>query len=77
MSVAGSAPEPVITVLRGAPDPVELAVVLAVLLAPRTVPGHPAAAGPGPSPRWADRSRSLTAMPRPGPAAWRASALPL
>jgi hypothetical protein len=67
---------PVVTVTRGRPAPAELAAVLTVLLAIRTAAGHSPAAESGPSAQWADRSRSLAGIPRPGPGAWRASALP-
>jgi hypothetical protein len=71
VSATGEARGPVISVLHGAPTPDELAVILTVLLA--AVPPGTAAAPPS---LWADRARALHPTPRPGPRAWRASALP-
>jgi hypothetical protein len=63
---------PVITVTQGEPTPAELAAVLAVLLATRsTAPAQSPRASP-----WTARSRARGVFPRPGPHAWRASALP-
>jgi hypothetical protein len=67
---------PVITVRRGSPAPAELAAVLAVLLARSSAATEPGPHG-APASQWAERSRTLTAFPRPGPGSWRASALPL
>jgi hypothetical protein len=70
---------PVITVTRGRVTDAELAALTAVLLAARTAADAAAAdATPPrrqPSP-WAEGSRVRPAPPRPGPHAWRASALP-
>jgi acyl-CoA carboxylase epsilon subunit len=65
-----------ITVTRGEPTSAELAAVLAVLFAARSAAtaGLPAESG-RPS-RWAEHSRARAVFPRPGPHAWRASALP-
>jgi hypothetical protein len=72
----GAPPAPVITVTRGEPTPAELAAVLAVLLAGRSAaPDGPATEHERPS-QWTQRSRARAAFPRPGPHAWRASALP-
>jgi Acyl-CoA carboxylase epsilon subunit len=85
MSMAISVPDeasavPVIAVTRGEPTRAELAAVLAVLLpvllaARSAAPGGPAG-DRTPASRWAEHSRARTAFPRPGPHAWRASALP-
>ncbi len=72
----GTSAVPVITVARGQATPAELAAVLAVLLAAR--PAEPAGV-PAERPRasrWAEHSRTRDTFPRPGPRAWRASALP-
>ena len=71
---------PVIAVTRGRATDAELAAVTTVLLAvARSAAAAAAAAGtarrPWPSP-WAGGSRVRPAPPRPGPHAWRASALP-
>jgi hypothetical protein len=62
---------PYLRVVRGEPTPEELAVLVAVL-ATRSVP---AAAAPRVRSAWADPARRL-GVPRPGPGAWRRSALP-
>jgi hypothetical protein len=69
---------PVITMHRGSATPAEIAAVVAVLLAAGSA-SRPvravfeAAAAPS---AWTDRTRALHALPRPGPHAWRAAALP-
>jgi hypothetical protein len=69
---------PLITVCRGSATPAEIAAVVAVLLAAgsasRSAPAvvEPAAAQSA----WTDRARAWHALPRPGPHAWRAAALP-
>jgi acyl-CoA carboxylase epsilon subunit len=71
----GASAVPVITVTRGEATAGELAAVLTVLLAARsTAPAGRSAQRPRSS-RWAERSRVRAAFPRPGPHAWRASAL--
>lgn len=64
--------EPLFRVLRGDPTAEELAALVGALLAGRrtAIPG-PAA----PASRWARSARPTVAL-RPGPGAWRASALP-
>jgi len=65
--------QPVIRITRGTPTAEELAALVGVLLSrPVAVPA-PAAAG---SSRWARAARPRAAG-RPGPGAWRASALPI
>ena len=68
-----SSREPVLRVIRGDASPEEIAALVAVLLS------RPADAEPAsrrvPS-AWADRSRLLRRPLRPGPGAWRSSALP-
>ena len=68
--------QPVITVTRGRATQAEIAAIVAVLLSLRT-PGAvaPAAESARPS-RWAEGARTRTALPRPGPHSWRASARP-
>jgi hypothetical protein len=67
---------PVITVIHGRPAPAELAAALAVLLAAGAAVATTPPADGAPSSLWAERSRALTAFPRPGPGSWRASAVP-
>jgi hypothetical protein len=76
MSSVDEGQAPVVTVLNGRPAPAELAAVMAVLLALRSAGAAVAPADREPPPAWADRARLLRAVPRPGPHAWRASALP-
>ena len=65
---------PVLRVIRGDATPEEIAAVVAVLLSRPAFsdapPPRPAASA------WADRSRQLRRPLRPGPDAWRRSALP-
>jgi hypothetical protein len=63
---------PYLRVVSGQPSAEELAALVAVLAA------RPAAAPPAPGPRsaWADPARRLGLTHRPGPGAWRRSALP-
>jgi hypothetical protein len=67
---------PVISVTRGKATPADLAAVLAVLLMARSVTPDAPAAEPARSALWARHSRVRTALPRPGPHSWRATALP-
>ena len=73
-----SAANPVIAVTKGHPTAAELAAVLAVLTARAGQVSEPGsvAGGAAPAPAWAERSRGWFTLPRPGPRAWRASALP-
>ncbi len=65
---------PFLRVVRGEPTPEELAALVVVLQARATAT---AGAGPaGPFSAWRDRSRYVRQPLRPGPGAWRASALP-
>ena len=69
----GSAEEPLLRVVRGAPDAAELAALTAVLLALPRAP-EPAVATPRSS--WASPARAIRRHPGAGPGGWRASALP-
>ncbi len=62
---------PFLRVVRGEPTPEQLAAVVA-LLAPRSAP----AAAPPVRSAWSDPGRRLGLTTRPGPGAWRRSALP-
>ena len=65
--------EPALRVVRGDATPEEIAALVAVLLARSggdEVPPVPARSA------WADRSSQLRRPLRPGPGAWRRSALP-
>ena len=62
---------PYLRVVRGEPTPSELAALVAVL-ATRSGPAAPA---PRVRSAWADPARQLR-VGRPGPGAWRRSALP-
>jgi hypothetical protein len=64
--------QPLIKVVRGTPSAEELAALVGVLLTRSS--GVPAEAEPVPS-RWARSARPATGY-RPGPGAWRGSALP-
>ena len=68
-----SEPAPLLAVTRGVPTPDELAAVL-VVLASR--PAAPASRGSASPSSWSAKSRLVRAAVRPGPGAWRASALP-
>ena len=68
--------QPVITVTRGRPTHAEIAAVVAVLLSARAAATPKPAAPAAPPSRWAEGRRTRTALPRPGPHSWRASALP-
>ena len=75
-----ASPVPVITVTRGRATGAEIAAVTAVLFAVRSAADAAAADAaqaerPRPS-RWAESSRVRSWPSRPGPHAWRASALP-
>jgi Acyl-CoA carboxylase epsilon subunit len=63
---------PTLRVIRGNPTAEELAALLAVVAA------RPAPPTPAPRTRqlWSDRAALLRRPLHPGPAAWRASALP-
>jgi|HubBroStandDraft_4_1064222.scaffolds.fasta_scaffold225903_2 hypothetical protein len=69
----GSVSRPVLSVVRGAPTPEELAAVV-VALAARGGQPEPAA-GPRRS-EWAAKSRQMRPALTAGPGAWRASGLP-
>jgi hypothetical protein len=63
---------PYLQVVRGEPTPEELAALVAVLAA-RSVP---VAAPPRVRSAWSDPARGFGLVRRPGPGAWRRSALP-
>jgi hypothetical protein len=64
---------PLFAVTRGRPAPDELAALL-VVLASRPV--APASGGRAARSEWSAKGRMVRAPVRPGPGAWRASALP-
>ena len=66
-------PGPLVAVTRGAPTHDELAALL-VVLARR--PAAPPSRGDAGRTEWSAKSRMMRAALRPGPGAWRASALP-
>jgi hypothetical protein len=65
--------EPVLRIVRGDATPEEVAALVAVLL---SRPGALSATSAPARSAWADRSRQLRRPLRPGPGAWRRSALP-
>ena len=67
------ASEPALRVVRGDATPEEIAALVAVLLS--RVGGDEVPPGQARS-AWADRARQLRRPLRPGPGAWRRSALP-
>jgi hypothetical protein len=68
--------QPAITVTRGRATRAEIAALVAVLLSVRVPVAAATAAESARPSRWAEGSRTRTALPRPGPHSWRASALP-
>lgn len=70
-----TADRPLLRVVRGDPDDEELAALAAVLAAARDAAG-PEPGPPAPRSVWGDPAHRLRAPLRPGPGAWRASALP-
>ena len=66
--------EPVLRVVRGAPDDVEVAALAVVLAALAATP--PPADPTRPPSRWVDRAAHLRCPLRVGQDAWRTSALP-
>jgi hypothetical protein len=69
---ADPAREPALRVVRGDATPEEIAALVAVLL---SRPGDDEVPVPARS-AWADRSSQVRRPLRPGPGAWRRSALP-
>jgi hypothetical protein len=69
----GTPGRPLLRVVRGNPDDTELAALTAVVAAAATR-GEPAS--PPQRSRWGDPAARLRTPLRPGPGAWRASALP-
>ena len=72
MSAEEEQERPLLRVVRGEPDDVELAALTAVV----TALASQRAPEPAPRPRslWADRASLLRRPHHPGPGAWRASA---
>ncbi len=69
-------PEPLLRVVRGYPDPAQLAALVAVLAAASArgaAESSASTAGPDP---WRDHARRLGAPPSPGPGVWPTSARP-
>jgi Acyl-CoA carboxylase epsilon subunit len=77
MTALGEETVPVLTVVHGKPTPAELAAVVAVLLAARGA-GRTGGSATDAARRslWAEHAPVRNQLPRPGPGAWRASALP-
>jgi hypothetical protein len=64
--------QPHLRIVRGNPDAVEIAAVVAALTALRSP-------GDSPAPQrslWSSRARNTRPATRPGPGAWRASMMP-
>ncbi len=75
MNADRPAGEPALRIVRGDATPEEIAALVAVLLSlPR--PGDASVTSAPARSAWADRSRQLRRPLRPGPGAWRRSALP-
>jgi hypothetical protein len=74
LEVKAMADRPLLRIVRGSPDDAEIAALTAVVagLASGGAPEEPA----NPPSRWADKAALVGAPLRPGPGAWRASALP-
>jgi hypothetical protein len=70
--MGGVSETPFLRVVRGEPTAEELAALVAVLAARSAVPAR----APGLRPVWSDPARRLGLTHRPGPGAWRRSALP-
>jgi hypothetical protein len=66
---------PLLRVVRGIPDEVELAALTAVVAGLATAGTEPATPAPAPS-AWADRASLVRPPLAHGPGAWRASGLP-
>ncbi|MCE7006010.1 acyl-CoA carboxylase subunit epsilon [Kibdelosporangium philippinense] len=64
---------PLLRIVRGTPDDIELAALTAVVA---SLPGSPSAEPSEPPSGWSDRARLLGAPLRHGPGAWRASGFP-
>ena len=73
MNADRPAGEPALRVVRGDATAEEIAALVAALL---SRPGDVGAPSAPPRSAWADRSRLLRRPLRPGPGAWRRSALP-
>jgi hypothetical protein len=69
--------KPMLRVVRGTPDELELAALTAVVASLRAAPAAPAAAAEQPASRWADKARLMRGALPKGAGAWRASGLPL
>lgn len=69
--------QPVLRVVKGDPTPEEFAALVAVVSAKLGAAERPSPQGPRhAAPRWAAYWRRTRQPLRPGPGAWRASALP-
>ncbi|WP_216214127.1 acyl-CoA carboxylase subunit epsilon [Amycolatopsis aidingensis] len=67
---------PMLRVVRGNPDDVELAALTAVLAAATSSGGSTGPARQARRSRWADPAAAMRRQLRPGEGAWRASGLP-
>jgi len=67
-------PRPLLRIVRGGPDDVEVAALAAVVAG--LAAAQPAAAPLRARSMWAERAALLRSPLHPGPGAWRASALP-
>lgn len=63
--------DPLVRVTRGEPDDVELAALVAALVAVAAAPNEP---GEVEAPSWNDPATVLKLPTRPGPRAWRSAA---
>jgi hypothetical protein len=68
--------KPMLRVVRGTPDELELAALTAVVASLRAAPAA-AAEEAQPESRWADKARLMRGALPKGAGAWRASGLPL
>ncbi len=68
------ADRPLLRVVRGEPDPAELAALTTVVLAAANA-AAPRSGAPSRPSVWADRSALVRRPLHPGPGAWRASSL--
>ncbi|MEV4319325.1 acyl-CoA carboxylase subunit epsilon [Actinocrispum sp. NPDC049592] len=64
---------PLLRIVRGTPDDVELAALTAVIAA---LPGEAGTPAEKPKSAWADPSRRMRTPLAHGPGAWRASGMP-
>jgi hypothetical protein len=80
VAAALAAAEPAVRVVHGQPDDVELAALVAGIVAARVataeLAGVPDETAEPVRTRWADRARVVGAPPAPGPGSWRWSLHP-